>query len=279
MDDRKDIWRLLRPSPLGPGGGASDLFRAYPPQGALPLVGTSTLLGLAGLGPDTLGNDWLSDYARRTATKRKVYFAFRYSDIMRVNNVRMSGTIGHDQEKNPRDFYDRSIWEKREINDPESLKRLMREGVEHASVVCVLTGTNTYDSRWVKYEIARAVVDNRGLLNVDINALPHHITRRADSASVNPLSVMGLYHDHKGQFSLWEQVLRLVDQMTFKYEWFWRPYVDYTYSVSLPSYLTAPSVGYIRPLSAGTASYDYVRDGGRRNIGQWLDTAALGVGR
>lgn len=44
-----------------------------------------------------------------TPTKRKVYFAFRYKDIMRVNNVRQSGRIGFDEEKNPRDFYDRSI--------------------------------------------------------------------------------------------------------------------------------------------------------------------------
>jgi hypothetical protein len=67
--------------------------------------------------------------------KRKIYFAFRYKDIMRVNNVRQSGRIGQDEEKNPRDFYDRSIWEQRSISDPESLKRVMREGVEHSSVV------------------------------------------------------------------------------------------------------------------------------------------------
>ena len=185
MDDRKSIWDLLHPgSPLsGLSSGASALFPASPTRTKPVKLGASTLLGLAGLGSNTLATDWLSEYARKTSSKRKVYFAFRYSDIMRVNNVRMSGTIGHDEEKNPRDFYDRSIWEKRKINDPESLKRLMREGVEHASVVCVLSGTNTYDSRWVKYEIARAVVDNRGLLNVDINALPHHLTRQADGAS------------------------------------------------------------------------------------------------
>jgi hypothetical protein len=90
-------------------------------------------------------------------TKRKVYFAFRFKDIMRVNNVRQSGKIGTDETKNARDFYDRSIWEQRSITDPESLKRMMREGVEHSSAVCVLVGTDTWNSRWVKYEIARAV--------------------------------------------------------------------------------------------------------------------------
>ena len=90
---------------------------------------------------------------------------------------------------------------------------------------------------------------------------------------------MGVYHDRNGQFYLWEKVLLLVDRTTFKHEWSWRPYDDYTNSVSLPSYLIAPSVGYIMPLSPGAVSYDYVRDGGRRNIGQWLDTAASRVGR
>jgi hypothetical protein len=95
-------------------------------------------------------------------TKRNVYFAFRFKDIMRVNNVRQSGKIGQDEQRNPRDFYDHSMWEKSSSTEPEMLKRLMREGVEHSSVVCVLNCTDTWESRWVKYEIARAVVDKKG---------------------------------------------------------------------------------------------------------------------
>jgi hypothetical protein len=31
----------------------------------------------------------------------------------------------------------------------------MRNGVKRSSAVCVLVGTDTWDSRWVKYEIGR----------------------------------------------------------------------------------------------------------------------------
>jgi hypothetical protein len=78
-------------------------------------------------------------------TKRKVYFAFEFDDLMRVNNVRQTGKVGNEK----RTFYDRSIWESRNIRDEKLLKNLMRNAVTHSSTVCVLVGTNTWRSRWV----------------------------------------------------------------------------------------------------------------------------------
>jgi len=93
--------------------------------------------------------------------KRKVYFAFDFDDLLRTNNVRLVGKLDRPEVRNARSFYDRSIWESRDIRDIETLKRLMREGVKHSSVVCVLIGTNTWTSRWVKYEIARSIIDQK----------------------------------------------------------------------------------------------------------------------
>jgi len=102
--------------------------------------------------------------------KRKVYFAFSFSDVMRVNCMRNSGKIGSRETKNyARDFYDRSIWEQRSITKENGLKALMRRGVEHSSAICVLVGSDTWQSRWVRYEIARAVIDGRGLLAVHVH--------------------------------------------------------------------------------------------------------------
>lgn len=217
-------------------------------------------------------------YAQAQPTKRKVYFAFRYEDIMRVNNVRQSGKIGSEETKNARDFYDRSIWEKRSIEDPETLKRLMREGVQHSSVVCVLVGTNTWNSRWVKYEIARAVIDNRGLLSVGINSLPHVSTGTAAAAGVNPLSVMGVYQAN-GNYYLAEQRPERASSNPTQFEWKWFRYEDYTSPVSLPPYLTAKGGSYVSALSEGAGYYDYVADGGRQSLGSWIDSAATRVGR
>jgi hypothetical protein len=83
--------------------------------------------------------------------------------------------------------------------------RLMREKVQHSSVVCVLVGTDTWKGRWVKYEIARAVIDKKGLLSVAINGLPHVGTRQPDKPGFNPLDIMGVYEGNNGRSYLAEK--------------------------------------------------------------------------
>lgn len=122
--------------------------------------------------------------------KRKAFFSFHYDDIMRVNNVRNAWKITHPDSPTMRSFYDSSLWESRKLEGPEAVKRLIREGVEYTSAVCVLIGTSTWDRRWVRYEIARAIIDGRGLLGVHINGLAHHQRRVPDTLGPNPLAYM-----------------------------------------------------------------------------------------
>jgi len=110
--------------------------------------------------------------------QRMVYFAFSFADIMRVNNVRQNGKIGAPEVNKRRQFKDRSIWESRDINTDQGLKTLMRNGVKFSSTVCVLIGTSTWFSRWVRYEIARSVIDEKGLFAIH----QQHQTSRAPSA-------------------------------------------------------------------------------------------------
>jgi hypothetical protein len=212
-------------------------------------------------------------------TKRKVYFAFRFADIMRVNNVRQSGKIGMDEQKNPRDFYDRSQWEKKSMYDPESLKSLMRGAVHHSSVVCVLVGTDSWQGRWLKYEIARAVIDEKGLLSVGINGLPHVDTRLPDNPGLNPLSIMGVYEGDNGRTYLAEQQLKQTSINPVRYDWQWLRYDDFTAPVTRPSYLPAKTKNQVTALSQGTRHYDYMADRGVLALGSWVDAAAKQVGR
>src|ERR1700683_1813608 len=101
--------------------------------------------------------------------KRKVFFSFHFDDVMRVNVVRNAWKITHPDNALMRSFYDSSLWESRRLEAPESLKRLIREGVDYTSAVCVLIGSETWVRRWVRYEIARAIIDERGLLGVRLN--------------------------------------------------------------------------------------------------------------
>jgi MTH538 TIR-like domain (DUF1863) len=211
--------------------------------------------------------------------KRKVYFAFDFDDVIRVNNVRQIGKIGSREQRNPRSFTDRSMWEKRDIKSEENLKALMRQAVHYSSAVCVLIGTNTWKSRWVNYEIARAVIDERGLVGVQLNGINHHIRKTPDRIGLNPLHLMGIYHDQNGRFYLYEKHVVVKNAANAEVAFVWRPYGDFTDPVPLPKYIPAIPVAHVMPLSIYTREYDAATDDGFGNIGVWIDAAATQAGR
>lgn len=208
--------------------------------------------------------------------KRKVFFSFHFTDLLRVNNVRQTWKI---IDPNMRGFYDRSLWESKKLEGAESLKRLIRTSMEHASTVCVLVGSETWSRRWVKYEIARSIVDKRGLLAVHINSLNHHHRRTPDQLGYNPLRLMGIYRAANGNFYLYENKNVGVNSLTGQTEWQWLPYEDFTTPVPLPRYMKAPDVGFVQPLNEVVDEYDFVADVGHKNIGAWIDRAAAPAGR
>jgi hypothetical protein len=120
-----------------------------------------------------------------------------------------------------RSFYDSSIWEARAIEGDEAVKRLIREGVEYTSAVCVLVGSGTWLRRWVRYEIARAVIDGRGLLAVHLNNITHHKTLGVHALGPNPLYYMGV-----GKFQstlLSTPSYYLYEKVAVGFGWEWRP--------------------------------------------------------
>jgi hypothetical protein len=218
-------------------------------------------------------------------TRRRVFFSFHYADIMRVNNVRLCGEFAKsstDTGRNVEGFYDNSLWESRKLDGPDSIKNLIRDGVKNSSAVCVLIGAETWLRRWVKYEIARAIIDGRGLLGVHINSINHHQHRVPHQSGSNPLDFVGVCKQQAAgilstpKYYLYEKkgVLR---GGTYVFEW--HPYDDYTQAVDLPPWLADPLPGYVMPLSANTLVYDFIQNIGHKNIGAWIDTAAIKAGR
>lgn len=199
---------------------------------------------------------------------------------MRVNNVRNAWKITCPGREDKRQFYDRSLWESVQRKNPEGLKNLIRGGMAHASVVCVLVGTYTWARPWVRYEIARSVIDKKGLLAAHINGLPHHQRRFADPHGENPLDYMGIGCLKRGIYHLYEKVQRQVMQYgQLSWEWQWVRYSEFSQAVPLPKYMEAPSEGWVQPFSGVTPIYEYVSQEGHKNIGKWIDDAALRVGR
>jgi hypothetical protein len=211
-------------------------------------------------------------------TKRKVFFSFSFADVMRVNVVRNAWKIDHPDSAVARTFYDSSLWEARELESDDSVKRVIREGVQYTSAVCVLIGSDTWSRRWVKYEIARALIDGRGLLAVHINGIRHHQRLSADAPGENPLNLLGIYRGNDGRYLLYEKQVRFNAQRN-SLEWQWWPYTDYTAAVPLPKYMITPDVGYVMPLSNRIAVHDYCLGDGHKNLGSWVDNAATSAGR
>lgn len=202
---------------------------------------------------------------------------------MRVNVIRNAWKIAHPGSILTPSFYDSSLWEARKIEGDDAVKRLIREGVEYTSAVCVLIGAETWDRRWVKYEIARAIVDGRGLLGVHLNSIRHHQTLTAHTKGENPFDYMAVGKVQEGALSVARYYLcekRSVPISFGHHNWQWHPYSDYTLEIKLPTWLAdPPSHNWVMPLSHNARVYDYVVEDGHRNIGSWIDGAAQAAGR
>ncbi|MDX7953720.1 TIR domain-containing protein [Lichenihabitans sp. Uapishka_5] len=217
----------------------------------------------------------LDIYARElSGTKRKVFFSFHYADVMRVNNVRLSGEFKTKDHYNGRDvqgFYDKSLWESRKRDGEESLRSLIRTGVENSSVVCVLIGSQTWQRPWVRYEIARSVIDGKGLLGVHLNNINHHQSQGSHPLGENPMRYLGLYKSDNGNFYLAERV-------SINGSYTWKQYQKHQIAVSVPSYMTPPRTAVPVRLSDCVRIYDWASSG-HSQIGNWIDTAAQAAGR
>lgn len=249
-------------NPNAPIGGLSGLGGLpLPPRRPTPLRPPSAPIGFMG-----------RPVAPAAHIDRRVFFSFHFDDVMRVNNVRRRYEFETDGTK--RRFHDSSLWEAKKLTNPEAIKGLIRYGVGHTSAVCVLAGTGTWDRRWVRYEIARAVVDERGLLVVHLNGINHHLRGAPDPIGPNPLRFMGLYKKAQSpqQMASWH-LCELTERG-------WLPYQDYTQGVLLPRYLNGnvePCVPV--PLSLGTGEYCYDHHKGSSKIAMWINEAARAVGR
>jgi len=306
-------------SPLGNLGAVADLFP--PPRPTNPLGGlavaalfapepppTSNFGILAGLFAPTPPTPWagsglgvlsghfpLADPPPATpkpvapppkpvtpAVKRKAFFSFHYDDVMRTSVVRKAWMFKHPDSAMMPSFFDSSLWESKKLVDDEAVKRLIYDGVWNTSAVCVLAGSETWKRRWVRYEIARAIVDGRGLLTVHLNSIRHHVTKTPHTRGPNPLDYMAV---GKVQTNSWDEARYVLYEKrqgldsAGGWRWGWFKYDDYTRSVDLPQWLTDPNPGHVTPLSDCAAEYDYMADNGHRNIGSWIDLAARRAGR
>lgn len=188
----------------------------------------------------------------------RVFFSFHYKDVetFRVNVVR-----NHDltKETGKAGFFDASIWEDAKRHGEASVKGLINRNLENTSVTCALIGTDTWQRRWVRYEILKSY-DRRNLLfGVHINSVTDK-NRQIFSQGKNPFDYLGFivssdgksltYYEHDGAA--------------------WKPYQD------LPSKATnfeRQHWGQGFKLSNWVPCYDWTANDGYRNFASWVENA------
>ena len=102
---------------------------------------------------------------------KRVFFSFNYEDVktFRANVVRNHGVTK--QTGQDAGFFDASIWEDAKRHGDLSIKHLINTNLEYTSVTCALIGTDTWQRRWVRYEVLKSYDRGNVLFGVHINSV------------------------------------------------------------------------------------------------------------
>jgi hypothetical protein len=195
---------------------------------------------------------------------RRTFFSFHYKpDVSRAWIVRNSWMTKPDREESG--FFDSSVFESKERESPDVLKRFLRDGLHNTSVTCVLVGEETALRRWVRYELLQSFIRGNGLLAVQIHGIAN-LERRTGAVGPNPFDslafeVEGDRIKFKEYMQTGWQTARDGDSMSLS---------DVAYNLGGRTNHTFSTMFPV---------YNYTDADGYKNIGDWIEDAANAVGR
>lgn len=109
---------------------------------------------------------------------RKTFFSFRYkNDNWRAGIVRNSRVCQGCQSAG---FFDSAEWEEVKKKDDEEIKKWIDSQLQGTSVTVVLIGSDTYNKKWINYEILSSYKRGNGLLGIYV----HNIKNAKGEVSV-----------------------------------------------------------------------------------------------
>jgi len=131
---------------------------------------------------------------------KRVFFSFHYQDVIdfRANVVRNHWLTKPNREA--AGFFDSSIWESAKRTSTLAVKRLINKNIFNTSNTCVLIGSDTYERRWVRYEIFHSIYNGNKLFGVHINKIKgkNQLTKNYGS---NPFEYLGLEFSSDGAYA------------------------------------------------------------------------------
>ncbi|MFC7072976.1 TIR domain-containing protein [Halovenus rubra] len=121
---------------------------------------------------------------------RTTFFSFHYdNDIWRASQVRNSDVV--DQGVQESGFIDGASWESLKREGDDAVREWIDKQMKGCSVTVVLIGSDTYNRKWINYEIENSYESGMGLVGVRIHKIKDEDENR-DQRGKNPLSK---YHD------------------------------------------------------------------------------------
>lgn len=187
---------------------------------------------------------------------KKVFFCIGLHDMndLRANVVR-SHKLTHE---NHGGHFAPVIWESAASAGDESIKKLIDISMKDSSVSVVLIGTNTFDQRWVKYEIFRSMKKGNKLLGIHINSIQGR-DGRGKPLGPNPFSYLGFTYSGDGTEIIPHEYRDEV----------WVPFTD------IAPYKVKPVPEQHRnkiiTLTKIAKTYDWVADKGSVNFPAWIE--------
>jgi hypothetical protein len=206
----------------------------------------------------------LYSYLRKAETTRFVYFAFHYQrDIWRVQQVKNHWVTKESHKA--AGFFDGSLEEKAKTDGDAVVKRLINKGMVGASVTCVLIGAETYNRRWVQYEIFNSIEQGMGVFGVRIHGLKNG-DGKTDAFGSDPFYSLGYAGKND---KLYPQILYTNGGWT---------------DSALNGSISASAAPYLKSgggfkLDSIFKVYDWTAGNGFDNFSDWVDAAAKQAGR
>lgn len=189
---------------------------------------------------------------------KRVYFSFHYQDVadFRANVVRKHKEVGSDSKS--AGYLDASIWEEARIKGTAALKKMINDELEYTTVTAVLIGSETYDRRWVRYEIMKSVQRGNRVIGIHINSIKD-TSSQTKSLGPNPLDYLALSISADGKHA---------QPREYRFGQ-WSDFAD----------LEGWTLGTLRPpdehgkalkLTHWFRTYDWVANDGYNNFARWI---------
>lgn len=194
---------------------------------------------------------------------RRVFFSFDWDDVWRVNQVRNSWVTKGNSKAG---FADAAEIEKIKNQTDKEIQEWIGGQMKGTSVTCILIGSKTDESQWVKYEIEKSIEEKKGLLGVLIHNLKDG-AGKTDKRGANPL-------DNYNENDFGENVKSAL--VGGGAGWGLARLVFPQFVI--PATLFGAALALLAS-NDDYRIYDWTADDGFNNLGDWIEKAAEQVGR